>query len=91
MTLPTCPECGQELRPGATGKYPEGKLNPDDQGELRAALGVVDGRVVIDFGKPVPWIAMTPEEAINFGAKIVEHASGGVLTIVVTTNQSRGS
>lgn len=37
-------------------KYPDGKLNENDNGELRIATYVKDGRVILDFGKDVSWI-----------------------------------
>jgi len=36
-------------------KYPDGKLNNRDEGALRIATFVKDGRVIIDFGKDVSW------------------------------------
>lgn len=48
---------------GATGQFPEGKLNDDDEGEIRIAIGSTEGKVVMDFGKPVAWIGFTPEQA----------------------------
>lgn len=37
-------------------QYPDGKLTQDDQGSLRVTMGVVDGRVLIRWGKPTDWI-----------------------------------
>lgn len=48
---------------GATGQFPEGQLNDDDEGEIRIAIGSTEGKVVMDFGKPVAWIGFTPEQA----------------------------
>ena len=36
-------------------KYPDGKLNKNDEGALRIATYVKDGRVIIDFGKDLSW------------------------------------
>jgi len=50
---------------GATGQFPDGKITSDDEGELRMAV-VADsekGQTTIYFGKPVAWIAMSPDEA----------------------------
>lgn len=61
---------------GATGEYPHGKLNVHDQGELKAAIGITrKGMVCIDFGKPVAWLAMTPDEADEIARMIVEKAA----------------
>lgn len=43
------------MKLGATGKFPQGKLNARDEGELTIAVGIKDGVVMIDFGKPVKW------------------------------------
>lgn len=48
---------------GATGQFPEGQLNDDDEGEIRIAIGSTEGKVVMDFGKPIAWIGFTPEQA----------------------------
>lgn len=66
--LPKCSECGQPLHPGATGKFPHGQLNPDDQGELRTVIGLVKDKLVMQFGKPVPWVAMTKEDVIQLAS-----------------------
>lgn len=60
---------------GATGEFPEGKLDESDEGELRLAVGVDrDLNVRIDFGKPVAWLAMAPEQALELGEMIVKQA-----------------
>lgn len=64
-----------EMKPGATGKFPQGKLREDDEGELRVAMGTVDGKIVLDFGKPLKWVAMTPEEALTFASKLQDRAA----------------
>jgi hypothetical protein len=48
---------------GATGRFPEGKLTPEDEGEIQIAIGHKDGKVVVDFGKPTVWIGFTPAQA----------------------------
>lgn len=60
--------------PGPTGNYPEGKLNNDDQGELKIAIGKIEGKIVIDFGKPTTWIGMPVEQAVAFAELIVQKA-----------------
>lgn len=60
---------------GATGKFPEGKSHPGDEGEL--CFGVSrdsEGNVHIDFGKDVTWLAMPPETAIAFAKLLLKHA-----------------
>ena len=60
---------------GATGNYPQGKLNNDDEGELRMAIVSKGKTVVIDFGKPVHWLGMSREEARAFGELIIQKAN----------------
>lgn len=44
---------------GATGKFPEGKIAPADEGETRFAVGARrDGIVILNFGSPVSWLGM---------------------------------
>ena len=50
-------------RLGATGRYPKGKLNEDDEGELELAVGARNGSVIIVFGKSIKWIGMGPDGA----------------------------
>lgn len=61
---------------GATGRFPQGVLNEDDEGELR--MGVArdpkTGLVNINFGKPVAWFALPPENAIALARTILKHA-----------------
>jgi hypothetical protein len=50
---------------GATGHYPEGALDETDQGELKLAIAADPkaGKVLVNFGKPVAWFGMTPQQA----------------------------
>jgi hypothetical protein len=65
----------EELKLGATHRFPEGKLTKDDEGEIRVAIGQKDGKVVIDFGKPTAWIGFTPEQADDIAKLLHEHAT----------------
>lgn len=63
------------MKLGATGKYPKGSLGPHDEGAL--ALGVANdgqGNVHINFGKDISWLAMPPEQAVEFAKLILRHA-----------------
>ena len=59
---------------GATGRFPEGQLNSNDEGEIRIAVGHQDGKVIIDFGKPTAWIGFTSEQARLLAKSLVDHA-----------------
>ena len=72
---------------GATGDFPEGKLNGADEGGLRFAIGEEGGNVIIKFGSPVAWLGMPPEQAVAMAellirkARIVARRTGTVLTV----------
>ena len=61
---------------GATGTHSEGKFNEDDEGDLRLAIAAdhVDGIVRIEFGKPVSWLGLPPDQALHFGQMIINKA-----------------
>lgn len=66
---------GDDIAPlGATGRFPAGKLTPDDEGEIRIAIGSREGKVVIDFGKPTAWIGFDPTQARDIAACLIKHA-----------------
>jgi hypothetical protein len=62
-TSKTMQELLEKLKLGATGEHPQGQLDPTDEGELRIAVGVKDGKVVVHFGKPVAWIGFDARQA----------------------------
>lgn len=55
----------KHLKLGATGRFPEGKVDETDEGELRLALtaDVRQGVVRLAFGKPVAWFALPADRA----------------------------
>lgn len=59
---------------GATGEYPKGKLAPDDEGGLNAAITRQGDVIRIDFGKPVGWLALYPDEARALAKILIEKA-----------------
>ena len=69
---------------GATGKFPEGKVSDDDEGELQlgVAYDELNGIVHIKFGKPVAWLGLPPANAIEFAKAIMTKA--GAKRIEVT-------
>lgn len=72
---------------GPTGRFPHGKADPTDEGEIR--IGVAhdpQGRVVVNFGTKVAWLGMYPPQAIEFAKTILRHA--GVSKIELTIGQS---
>jgi len=62
----------QEL--GPTGEFPDGKLGPEDEGEIALEVSHGAGVVKIDFGTKVRWIALPAGEALGFAQLIAVHA-----------------
>lgn len=61
-------------RVGPTGQFPDGKMSHDDEGELKIGVAHDQDHVRIAFGKPVDWLGLDRETAINLAKLIVEHA-----------------
>lgn len=69
---------------GATGKFPDGKIDETDEGELALAVGYdpKDGMVKVEFGKPVAWLAMRPSDAIALGQSLIRNGQRGQSNII---------
>ncbi len=65
---------GREQNLGATKQFPQGKIDPTDEGEIRLAIGHKDGKVIVDFGTKVVWIGFDPKQARELAATIIKHA-----------------
>ena len=61
---------------GATGKFPHGKINNNDEGEIQFSLAVDHEAqtVLLDFGKPVLWLGLPRKEAIELGTLLIKSA-----------------
>jgi hypothetical protein len=59
---------------GALGEFPKGKLTKTDEGSIQFAIGEKDGKVVIDFGTPVHWLGMSPQQAAEFASLLLKRA-----------------
>jgi hypothetical protein len=59
---------------GAMNRHPRGKVNQDDEGELKLAVYHKDGTVFIDFGKTTAWIGFDASTAKAFADLINSHA-----------------
>lgn len=72
-------------QPCANGKL--NQVNQVDQGnlEVKIAYDKEKNVVVLNFGKPVQWIAFPPQTAVDFSALILEKArqSGQMITLDV--------
>jgi hypothetical protein len=73
---------------GATGRFPQGKTTPDDQGELSVVCRAdkARGLVVLDFGKPVAWLSAPPDQIREIAIQLLRQAAkidGQTLTITI--------
>jgi hypothetical protein len=59
---------------GALGEHVEQKSSPEDEGAIQFAIGEANGKVVIDFGTPVHWLGMTPQQAADFASAVLKRA-----------------
>jgi len=60
---------------GPTGQFPDGKIRPDDGGELQVGITVQDGNVIIGFGTFISWVAIDKEKALAFAELIIQNAN----------------
>lgn len=60
---------------GATKRFPEGKLNKTDEGEIKLAVGVEQGKVILAFGTPVAWLGLDAAQADSLADSL--HAKAG--------------
>lgn len=61
---------------GPTNRFPEGKLNDTDEGEIQFGVShdPASRKVVLNFGKPVAWIGMNAAQAMELSACLRKHA-----------------
>ncbi len=45
---------------GATKRFPEGKINNSDEGELVIGVTHDSAHVIVNFGKPIVWLGFGP-------------------------------
>lgn len=64
----------QALKLGATKSFPKGQLDKSDEGEIRIGITAIDGKVVLNFGKPVVWIGFDPMQAMEIGTLLIKRA-----------------
>lgn len=66
----------QRLGLGATGRTPDGNIHDTDEGEIRFGVAHDPNKrqVILNFGKPVTWIGMPPEQAAELAETLSEHS-----------------
>lgn len=59
---------------GATNKFPQGKLNEADEGEIAFGIATdkTSSKVIISFGKPIAWIGMDKSQALGLAETIIK-------------------
>ena len=60
---------------GPTGDFPAGKIAPQDEGGLMIGITSFNGRLILDFGKPVHSIGFTKKEALEFAKALKARAA----------------
>lgn len=60
---------------GATGKFPRGKVRGrEDEGEIQFGISDKDGEVILDFGKPVAWLGIPPDQVRSLCRALLKRA-----------------
>lgn len=56
--------------------YSQGRINPKDDGDLAYAVAAdpTTGTVIIDFGKPVEWIGLKPNDVAAMVKILIQKA-----------------
>ena len=60
---------------GPTGRFPRGKLDQHDEGELAMGVFIYRGEVRLEFGKPVAWLALGPDDADALAKLLTQKAA----------------
>lgn len=69
---------------GATGRFPEGKLHPGDEGELQFGVARdAQGNVHVNFGKDVSWFSMPSHAAVAFARSLLKAAGAKKIEITL--------
>jgi hypothetical protein len=69
---------------GPTGEFPHGKMGPDDEGGINVAVGIDEfGLVRFVFGKPVTWLSLPREQAVEFAKLILTKAGAKKIEITL--------
>lgn len=65
--------------------YPAGRVAADDEGVLACAIATdhAHGRVRIDFGKPITWFSLMPDEAAQLAQMLIRKARELSPTVVI--------
>lgn len=66
----------EELDGTAQREFPEGRLSGDDDGSITFKIGsdAEKNVVAIEFSKPLHWVAMPPQQAVDLAQQLIRHA-----------------
>ncbi len=59
---------------GALGQHSQGKLTPQDEGDIQFRVGSENGKVVLDFGTPTAWVGMDAQQAADLASSLFKWA-----------------
>jgi hypothetical protein len=59
---------------GLQGTHSKGRIDDDDEGDLKMIVTTWRNCVRVDFGKPVGWLALPKHEAAEFASLILKHS-----------------
>lgn len=56
--------------------WSEGRIDATDNGDLACAIKTdhEHGKIIMDFGKSVTWLAMTPKDAFAWAQELIKRA-----------------
>ncbi len=66
-------EHGEKM--GATGLFPDGHFSEFDEGEIQFGVAHFDGKIVVNFGKPVAWLGMSTDQAKDLARLLLKLAN----------------
>jgi hypothetical protein len=59
---------------GPTGKFPDGKMNEHDEGEIQIGITCSGNKVIMAFGKPMAWLGFNKKDAVNIANALLKRA-----------------
>ena len=59
---------------GPAGRFPHGKIDSKDGGEIAIQITTSEEELVLSFGKAIAWIGFTPEQAHVLAGKLIAWA-----------------
>ena len=66
----------KELKERAPRQWPDGRISGDDEGAIAFQIGSDPEKqlVAIEYAKPVGFVAMSPQDAIQLAQLLIKHA-----------------